>query len=55
MGCPEPEFEADHFITITFYPNPEVRSLDPTTPGATSPSATDPVTDQDTPPTDNPP
>ena len=59
MGCPEPEFEDDHFITITFYPNPEVRSLDLTTPGSASPSAadqdtppTDPVTDQDTPPTD---
>ncbi len=51
MGCPEPEFEADHFITITFYPNPEVRSLDLTTPGAVLPSPTDPVTDQDTPPT----
>ena len=52
MGCPEPEFEADHFITITFYPNPEVRSLDLANPGIASPGATDPVTDQDTPPTD---
>ena len=25
--CPEPEFEADRFVTVTFRPNPEVREV----------------------------
>ena len=25
MSCPEPEFRADSFMTVTFRPNPEVR------------------------------
>ena len=60
MDCPEPEFEADHFITITFHPNPEVRTnaptdqvtdqVDPET-DQVSPK-TDQVTDQEAPQTD---
>ena len=30
MACPDPEFDADFFITITFRPNPEVRTPAPT-------------------------
>ena len=26
QGCPEPEFEANGFVTVTFRPNPEVRA-----------------------------
>ena len=37
--CPEPEFEADRFVTVTFRPNPEVREVygdDRITPQVTS-------------------
>ena len=27
QDCPEPEFEADRFVTVTFRPNPEVREV----------------------------
>ena len=27
VDCPEPEFGADHFVTVTFRPNPEVREV----------------------------
>ena len=27
VDCPEPEFEADRFVTVTFRPNPEVRDV----------------------------
>ena len=49
MDCPEPEFEADHFITITFHPNPEVRTKASTDQDT---DQVDPKTDQVQPPTD---
>ena len=56
MDCPEPEFEADHFITITFHPNPEVRTNAPTdqveAPTDQVSPKTDQVTDQEAPQTD---
>ena len=49
--CPEPKFEADRFVTVTFRPNPEVREVpgdDRVTPQVTS-EVTGEVTGQVTP------
>ena len=52
QDCPEPEFEADRFVTVTFRPNPKVRKVsgdDQVTPEATgevAPEVTGQVTGQ---------
>ena len=52
MACPDPEFDADFFITITFRPNPEVRTPDPTDQETVQEHPkTDQVTDQEHPKT----
>ena len=44
VDCPEPEFEADSFVTVTFRPNPEVREISGN--DRITPEVTDQVTDQ---------
>ena len=44
QDCPEPEFEADRFVTVTFRPNPEVREVSGE--GRVSPQVTPEVTPQ---------
>ena len=51
MACPDPEFDADFFITITFRPNPEVRTPAPTDQETTSTDQVGPETDQVSPKT----
>ena len=48
QGCPEPSFEANSFVTVTFRPNPEVRTLSAVGDGNEELVATDHVTDHDT-------
>ena len=48
QGCPEPSFEANSFVTVTFRPNPEVRTLTAVGDGDEEGVATDHVTDHDT-------
>ena len=55
QDCPEPEFEADRFVTVTFRPNPEVREVSrddritPQVTGEVTPQVTGEVTPQVTP------
>ena len=44
VDCPEPEFEADSFVTVTFRPNPEVREISGN--DRITPKVTDQVTGQ---------
>ena len=47
MNCPEPEFKANSFTTVTFRPNPEVRAEGDHLPaGRVAPEVTDQVTGQ---------
>ena len=45
MRCPEPEFEANSFTTVTFWPNPEVRAEGSEwLPGGVAPEVTPEIT-----------
>ena len=46
QGCPDPEFEANDFVTVTFRPNPDVRARSGTGRTADDGIATDQVTGQ---------